>query len=64
MRNPFYAWLFAAIITVIGALAIFAASWVVVTLVAAIATAGGAAWGALGGLLFIVSVVGTGMLLE
>ena len=38
----FFAWVCVAIITVTGTMVIFAASWVVMTLVAAIATAGGA----------------------
>ena len=57
MDNPFWMWLFAAILTLLGASVIYVVSWVVMTLVAAIAAAGSAAWIALGGVLFLVSVV-------
>ena len=57
LDNPFFLWLLAALLTFIGAFAIYAVAWVVVTLVAAILAAGTVACVALGGALFIVSLV-------
>jgi hypothetical protein len=55
--DKFMFWLFCLAATLVTALAVYGVSWVVVTLVAAIAAAGAPAWAALGGFLFAFSFV-------